>query len=138
MSPTVVLKEDGSPFIVLGTPGATRIITTVTQLISNVIDHGMTIQEAIDAPRIFNTSTSAVAYEGRIDKSVIAELVEMGYEMDEKEEIDKYFGNAMRYITVMTENCMEVPTSAVTVSRSDIKRKIIIYQGDKRGLREKN
>lgn len=94
MSPTVVLKEDGSPFMVLGTPGATRIITTVTQLISNVIDHGMTIQEAIDAPRIFNTSTSAVAYEGRIDKSVIAELVEMGYEMDEKEEIDKYFGNA--------------------------------------------
>ncbi|MFR6333102.1 MAG: gamma-glutamyltransferase, partial [Eisenbergiella sp.] len=92
MSPTVVLKEDGSPFMVLGTPGATRIITTVTQLISNVIDHGMTIQEAIDAPRIFNTSTSAVAYEGRIDKSVIAELVEMGYEMDEKEEIDKYFG----------------------------------------------
>lgn len=94
MSPTVVLKEDGSPFMVLGTPGATRIITTVTQLISNVIDHGMTIQQAIDAPRIFNTSTSAVAYEGRIDKSVIAELVEMGYEMDEKEEIDKYFGNA--------------------------------------------
>ena len=94
MSPTVVLKEDGSPFMVLGTPGATRIITTVTQLISNVIDHGMTIQEAIDAPRIFNTSTGAVAYEGRIDKSVIAELVEMGYEMDEKEEIDKYFGNA--------------------------------------------
>ena len=97
MSPTVVLKEDGSPFMVLGTPGATRIITTVTQLISNVIDHGMTIQEAIDAPRIFNTSTSAVAYEGRIDKSVIAELVEMGYEMDEKEEIDKYFGNAVYY-----------------------------------------
>ena len=94
MSPTVVLKEDGSPFMVLGTPGATRIITTVTQLISNVIDHGMTIQEAIDAPRIFNTSTSAVACEGRVDKSVIAELVEMGYEMDEKEEIDKYFGNA--------------------------------------------
>ena len=94
MSPTVVLKEDGSPFMVLGTPGATRIITTVTQLISNVIDHGMTIQEAIDAPRIFNTSTGAVAYEGRIDKNVIAELEEMGYEMDEKEAIDKYFGNA--------------------------------------------
>lgn len=70
MSPTVVLKEDSSPFMVLGTPGAARIITTVTQLISNVIDHGMMIQEGIDAPRIFNTATSTVAYEGRIDKSV--------------------------------------------------------------------
>lgn len=94
MSPTVVLKEDGTPFMVLGTPGATRIITTVTQIISNVIDHDMTIQEAINAPGIFNTSTSAVAYEGRIGDDVINELIGMGYEVDKKEDIDKYFGNA--------------------------------------------
>ena len=51
MTPTIVLK-DGKPVLVVGTPGGSRIITTVLEIIVNVIDHGMTLQEAIDAPRI--------------------------------------------------------------------------------------
>lgn len=51
MSPTIVLK-DGEPVMVLGSPGGSRIITAVAQTIMNVVDHGMTIQEAVDAPRI--------------------------------------------------------------------------------------
>src|SRR5690606_37956207 len=51
MSPTVVLKN-GSVFMVLGSPGGSRIISIVTQVILNVIDHGMTIQQAVNAPRI--------------------------------------------------------------------------------------
>ena len=51
MTPTLVLK-DGTPVLVLGTPGGSRIITTVLEIIVNVIDHGMTLQEAVDAPRI--------------------------------------------------------------------------------------
>ena len=51
MSPTIVLK-DGRPVLVVGTPGGSRIITTVLEIIVNVIDHGMTLQEAVDAPRI--------------------------------------------------------------------------------------
>ncbi|MGO9932518.1 MAG: gamma-glutamyltransferase [Steroidobacteraceae bacterium] len=51
MTPTIVLK-DGKPVLVVGTPGGARIITTVLEVIVNVIDHGMTLQEAIDAPRI--------------------------------------------------------------------------------------
>jgi gamma-glutamyltranspeptidase/glutathione hydrolase len=51
MTPTIVLK-DGTPVLVLGTPGGARIITTVLEIILNVIDHGMTLQEAVDAPRI--------------------------------------------------------------------------------------
>lgn len=51
MTPTIVVK-DGIPFMVIGTPGGTTIITTVMQVICNVIDFGMNIQEAIDAPRI--------------------------------------------------------------------------------------
>jgi gamma-glutamyltranspeptidase/glutathione hydrolase len=51
MTPTLVLK-DGNPVLVLGTPGGSRIITTVLEIIVNVIDHGMTLQEAVDAPRI--------------------------------------------------------------------------------------
>jgi gamma-glutamyltranspeptidase/glutathione hydrolase len=51
MSPTLVLK-DGKPFLVTGSPGGSRIITTTLQIIMNVIDHGMNIAEATAAPRI--------------------------------------------------------------------------------------
>jgi gamma-glutamyltranspeptidase/glutathione hydrolase len=51
MTPTILTK-DGKPVLVLGTPGGARIITTVLQTIVNVVDFGMDIQEAVDAPRI--------------------------------------------------------------------------------------
>ncbi|MBZ5554264.1 MAG: gamma-glutamyltransferase [Acidobacteriia bacterium] len=51
MTPTVVLK-DGKLFMVTGSPGGPTIINTVLQTIINVIDFGMNIQEAVDAPRI--------------------------------------------------------------------------------------
>ncbi len=51
MTPTFVLR-DGKLFMVLGSPGGPTIINTVFQTIVNVIDFGMTIQEAVDAPRI--------------------------------------------------------------------------------------
>jgi gamma-glutamyltranspeptidase/glutathione hydrolase len=51
MTPTLVLK-DGRPVLIVGAPGGSRIITTVLEIIVNVIDHGMTLQEAVDAPRI--------------------------------------------------------------------------------------
>jgi len=50
MSPTIVTR-DGKTVMVLGTPGGSRIITTVLLTILNVIDYGMDIQEAVDAPR---------------------------------------------------------------------------------------
>lgn len=51
MSPTIVTK-DGKLFMVIGSPGGARIITITLEAMLNVIDHGMNIQEAIDAPRI--------------------------------------------------------------------------------------
>ncbi len=53
MSPTIVLK-DGAPYMALGTPGGVRIFGSVMQAISNVIDHGMTMQEAVEAPRMWD------------------------------------------------------------------------------------
>jgi gamma-glutamyltranspeptidase / glutathione hydrolase len=50
MSPTIMLK-DGKVALVLGTPGGSRIITAVVLTILNVVDYGMNVQEAIDAPR---------------------------------------------------------------------------------------
>jgi gamma-glutamyltranspeptidase/glutathione hydrolase len=51
MSPTIVLK-DGRVFMVLGSPGGSRIISTIVQVVSNVLDFGMDVQEAVDAPRV--------------------------------------------------------------------------------------
>ena len=50
MSPTIV-SRGGKPLLVVGTPGGSRITTTVLQSIVNVIDYGMNVQEAVDAPR---------------------------------------------------------------------------------------
>ena len=51
MSPTIVTK-DGKPVLVTGTPGGSRIITVVLHSILNIVDYGMNVQEAADAPRI--------------------------------------------------------------------------------------
>ena len=51
MAPTIVLR-DGRVFLVTGTPGGSRIITMVLQVILNVVDHRMNIAEAVAAPRI--------------------------------------------------------------------------------------
>ena len=52
MTPTIVLRKDGSIWFAVGARGGARIINAVLQIIINIIDHGMNIQQAIDAPRI--------------------------------------------------------------------------------------
>ena len=52
MTPTFVLRKDGSLWFTVGSPGGPTIINTVLCVITNVIDYGMNIQQAIDAPRI--------------------------------------------------------------------------------------
>jgi gamma-glutamyltranspeptidase/glutathione hydrolase len=52
MTPTFVLRHDGTLFFAIGSPGGTTITNTVLQVITNVIDHGMNLQAAIDAPHI--------------------------------------------------------------------------------------
>ena len=67
MAPTLVLKE-GKPFLALGSPGGSTIITTVLQTILNRVDLGMTIGEAIAAPRASQRNTATVTAEsGFID-----------------------------------------------------------------------
>jgi len=50
MSPTIMTK-DAKPVLIVGTPGGSRIITAVVHTILNLVDYGMTLQEAVDAPR---------------------------------------------------------------------------------------
>ena len=90
MSPTLILKED-KPVISVGSPGGTRIITTVVQIISHVIDHGMDIQEAIDAPRFFD-GFDELKMETRIPEGISKKLEEMGHKVIRTTEWDDYFG----------------------------------------------
>jgi gamma-glutamyltranspeptidase/glutathione hydrolase len=53
MTPTIVV-HDGKTFLVLGSPGSSKIITTVANVLMGVVDYGMNIQEAVDAPRFHN------------------------------------------------------------------------------------
>lgn len=92
MSPTVVLDPKGRPFMAIGSPGATRIITAVALTISNVIDHGMNIQEAINAPRITQYQFGSLKAEGRISAVAYNKLKEMGHEIDLKDYYAPYFG----------------------------------------------
>jgi gamma-glutamyltranspeptidase/glutathione hydrolase len=62
MSPTIVLKN-GKPVLALGSPGGSTIITTVTQMLFNYLDRGMSIEEAIAAPRATQRNTAAVLAE---------------------------------------------------------------------------
>ena len=62
MSPTIVLK-DGEPWLALGSPGGSTIITTVLQMLFNRIDRGMTIEQAIAAPRAAQRNTASVTAE---------------------------------------------------------------------------
>jgi gamma-glutamyltranspeptidase / glutathione hydrolase len=80
MTPTIVLK-DGKPVLVVGTPGGSRIITTVLEIIVNVIDHGMTLQEAVDAPRIHHQwlPDTLAAEPFALSADTSAALTRMGY-----------------------------------------------------------
>jgi gamma-glutamyltranspeptidase / glutathione hydrolase len=52
MSPTIVLDRDGSLLLVVGSRGGPRIITSVSQVVLNVLDHRMVLSDAVSAPRI--------------------------------------------------------------------------------------
>jgi gamma-glutamyltranspeptidase/glutathione hydrolase len=58
MSPTIVLRE-GRPFLALGSPGGATIITTVLQILLDRIDFGLSLPDAIAAPRASNLNSSA-------------------------------------------------------------------------------
>jgi len=84
MTPTMVFRG-GKLFLVLGSPGGSRIITTVAQVILNVIDYGMSIRDAVNAPRIHHQwLPDEILVEKRaLSPQVIRTLEDMGYRVRE-------------------------------------------------------
>ncbi len=82
MTPTIVLK-DGKPVLIVGAPGGARIITTVLEVIVNVIDYGLTLQEAVEAPRFHHQwLPDTLASEPlALSADTAAALARMGYHL---------------------------------------------------------
>lgn len=84
MSPTIV-KKDGRNFLVTGTPGGARIITTTVQVLMNVIDHHLNVQAAVNAPRIHHQwLPDELRIEQGISPDTIRLLQQMGYKVVQK------------------------------------------------------
>jgi len=77
MAPTLVLR-DGRPLLALGLPGGVRIFTSVLQAIVNLIDHGMSLQEAVEAPRVW-TQGQELEVEAAVPDAVRAGLAARGH-----------------------------------------------------------
>jgi gamma-glutamyltranspeptidase/glutathione hydrolase len=81
MAPTIVLRE-GQPFVALGTPGGKRIFGAVAQALLNVIDHGMTLQAAVEAPRVWTEGAQLELERGFPDVNALgAALESMGHQV---------------------------------------------------------
>jgi gamma-glutamyltranspeptidase / glutathione hydrolase len=82
MTPTIVLK-DGKLFLVLGSPGGPRIITTVANILMGVVDYGMNIQEAVNAPRFHHQwLPDAVNVEQWFSPDTLRLLEQMGHKVE--------------------------------------------------------
>ncbi len=89
MTPSIVLGPDGGLLMVTGTPGGSTIITTVFQTISNVLDYGMNVVQAVDAPRVHHQHLpDQILYEqGGLDPATVAALEAMGHVLVERTEV---------------------------------------------------
>nr|WP_298415740.1 gamma-glutamyltransferase [uncultured Halomonas sp.] len=85
MTPTIV-KKDGKNFLVTGSPGGSRIITTTLQVLMNVIDHDMNIQTAVSVPRIHHQwLPDEIRIEQGISPDTIALLESLGHSVSQQE-----------------------------------------------------
>lgn len=81
----VLVHRQGKPFITIGAPGARKVMTAVQQSLVNVIDHGMSLQDAIGAPRIHCEKENILA-DSRLPEDRLRALEEMGHPVQRSEE----------------------------------------------------
>lgn len=106
MAPTMVFDKDGSLKLVIGSPGAARILATVAQVVSNVIDHGMDLQAAIDRGRIHKIK-GKLYVEGHVPAEVTKYLKKLGHKVIEKPANSSYFGGVHAVLVDKVENDLD-------------------------------
>jgi gamma-glutamyltranspeptidase / glutathione hydrolase len=90
MSPSVV-SRDGEPRLVLGSAGSVRLRGAVMQVVANVVDHGLSVSEAIDGPRV-HVDGEHVHCEGGHDAASLDELERAGYDVVRWRRRNLFFG----------------------------------------------
>lgn len=94
MTPTILLRPDGTPMLVSGSPGGTYIIACMAQTIINLVDFNLPITEAVYSPRVAGTDGGKTRIEGRLDQEVIDELTEMGHDIEITSDYDPNMGSS--------------------------------------------
>jgi gamma-glutamyltranspeptidase/glutathione hydrolase len=117
MAPLILFHKD-HPFLILGSPGGSRIFPSLTQIIINIIEFGMSLDEAIEAPRFFSYSTQGKArslfVESRILPKTIHSLEKIGHTVEIRDAFDKFFGGA--------QGIMILPGKRIILGGADSRR----------------
>jgi gamma-glutamyltranspeptidase / glutathione hydrolase len=79
MNPTMVF-DDAGPYLALGSPGGATISTTVTEVLLNVLEHGLSLQDAIDAPRIASSMSPSFTWEDGLTAETMNGLRARGHQ----------------------------------------------------------
>lgn len=93
ISSSIVVK-DGKPLLAVGSPGASRIISTVAEIIVNVIDFKQDLQTAINSPRIHCRNSKTVQIEAGTPVNVRKQLESKGHKLEVLKKLDLFFGGA--------------------------------------------
>jgi gamma-glutamyltranspeptidase/glutathione hydrolase len=89
-----ILTKDGQPIYVLGTPGGDLIISTIAQVIVNLVDFNMSLEEAVSAPRMFSIFTQReLEIENRFPEKSYRLLESLGHDVKQHNPFRSYFGS---------------------------------------------
>jgi len=115
MTPTIITKDD-KPFMVTGSPGGSRIITTVLQVIINVIDYEMNVKEAVDVPRFHHQwKPDIIYYEPYgFPKDVLKNLEKMGHKVS----VRSYMGDANSILVDLEDGVLYGASDSRTNSKA--------------------
>ncbi len=91
MAPSIALGATGAPRLVVGSAGSARLRGAIMQIVVNVLEHGMTVSEAIDAPRV-HVDEPYVHCEGGFDATVLDGLEARGYDVVRWRRRNLFFG----------------------------------------------
>ncbi len=91
--PSIVADENGVPFLAVGSPGNWALVPAVAITISNMIDYGMNVAEAVNAPRTYRDQNSkALTIENRYSQETMDKLTELGFVLTDEGELAAHVG----------------------------------------------
>ena len=132
MTPTVVEAPDGRLRLVVGSPGGGRIITTVFEAILNVVDHGMTVSEAVAVPRVHHQWLPDVLFaeRGALARDVVGSLRDRGWTVVEE---DGYWSRADAVLVACDETAAATDPSGLARTATSTAGCVLLGGADPRG-----